>query len=55
MLLPYLQVKTHNEMGYIFIMCKILLILILLIYIHYLFFIYSVHIIEESPSNDHNV
>jgi len=52
MLLLYLQVKTHNEIGYIFITCKILLILI---YIHYLFFIYSVHAIEESPSNDHNV
>ena len=48
----YIQVKTHNEMGYIFITRKILLILI---YIHYLFFIYSVHVIEESPSNDHNV
>ena len=48
----YIQVKTHNEMGYIFITRKILLILI---YIHYLFFICSVHVIEESPSNDHNV
>jgi len=52
MLLLYLQVKTHNEIGYIFIMCKISLILI---YYYYLFFIYFVHIIEESPSNDHNV
>ena len=50
MLLLYLQVKTHNEIGYIFIMRKISLILI-----YYLFFIYFVHIIEESPSNDHNV